>query len=202
MDNAKLELLALPKIITSSSNYENSFPVSNTKLVKGRLPEDNKNEIALSFAQLEKFFNYDSKAEASIIGERVVINGAPFKIVGIVNSPVAAISYSNQMQQYGATEVSDKNTAQLNDMLSNLQKQGYEDPHFVSIFIETTTKKTSGITKLFRSTWSKLSICIQLCEPGYSIILIQREIATNTFDISHSIHRHSGFDSDLWTKIF
>ncbi|MBC2675810.1 ATP-binding cassette domain-containing protein [Listeria booriae] len=141
LDNAKLELLALPKIVTSSPNYENSFPVSSTKLVKGRLPEDNKNEIALSFAQLEKFFSYDSKDEASVIGERVVINGASFKIVGIVNSPVAAISYSDQMQQYGATEVSDKNTAQLNGMLSNLQKQGYEDPHFVSIFIETTTKK-------------------------------------------------------------
>lgn len=141
MDNSQLELLSLPEIVTSSPNYRNSFPVSSTKLIKGRLPKDGKKEIALSFAQLEKFFNYGSNEEESVIGERVLIKGVPFEIVGIVNSPVAAISYSNQMQQYGATKVSNENASQLNEMLATLKKQGYEEPNFSNIFIETTTNK-------------------------------------------------------------
>ncbi|MBC1499110.1 ATP-binding cassette domain-containing protein [Listeria weihenstephanensis] len=141
LDNSKLDLLALPEIVTSSPNYETSFPLSKKMLIKGRFPEDNEKEIALSFAQLEKFFDYNSNEE-SVIGEQIEINGVLHEIVGIVSSPVAAISYSNQMQRYGVAEVADKNVAQLTKMLATLKEQGYEDPYFAKIFIETNTKKS------------------------------------------------------------
>ncbi|KMT61463.1 ATP-binding cassette domain-containing protein [Paenilisteria newyorkensis] len=141
LENSNLELLALPEIVTSSPNYETSFPVSKKMLIKGRFPEDNEKEIALSFAQLEKFFDYDSNEE-SVIGEQVAINGVPHEIVGIVSSPVAMISYSSEMQRYGVVGVADKNVAQLNKMLAIMTKQGYEEPYFSNIFIETNTKKS------------------------------------------------------------
>lgn len=141
LDNSKLELLALPEIITSSPNYETTFPVSKKALIKGRLPKDNEKEIALSFAQLEKFFDYDSNKK-SVIGEQVAISDVPHEVVGIVSSPVAAISYSDQIQCYGVARVVDKNIEQLNKMLATLKEQGYEEPYFSKIFIETNTKKS------------------------------------------------------------
>lgn len=139
LDNSKLELLALPEIVTGSPQYENTYPACKTTLVKGRLPEDEASEIALSYAQLEKFFDYDLD-EKSAIGGKVKIEGGSYEIVGIVNSTVAAISFSRQAQPYGAIEVTDETSKQLDKIVISLKKQGYDDNVFSNIFIKTTTK--------------------------------------------------------------
>ncbi|MGC9340303.1 ATP-binding cassette domain-containing protein [Listeria ivanovii] len=69
LDNSKFEVLALPEIITGSPNYINAFPVTKRHLVKGRLPKDDAKEIALSYAQIKKYFN-DDVSEESAIGKK------------------------------------------------------------------------------------------------------------------------------------
>ncbi|WP_234288933.1 ABC transporter permease [Listeria ivanovii] len=139
LDNSKFEVLALPEIITSSPNYVNAFPVTKMHLTKGRLPKDDAKEIALSYAQIKKYFN-DDVSEESAIGKKVEFEGDSYEIVGIVNAPVAAISYSNQMQQYGAVEVTDKSSEQLNNILLKLKKQNCDNPNFSIIFMKLASK--------------------------------------------------------------
>ncbi|EPR6024706.1 ATP-binding cassette domain-containing protein [Listeria monocytogenes] len=138
LDNSKFEVLALPEIITDSPNYVNAFPVTKMHLTKGRFPKDDAKEIALSFAQLKKFF-HDDISEESAIGNKLEFENELYEIVGIVNSPVAAISYSNQVSK-GTVEVEDKTSEKLNNILLKLEKENYDNPNFSIISIKLASK--------------------------------------------------------------
>ncbi|HAO6541330.1 TPA: ABC-F family ATP-binding cassette domain-containing protein [Listeria monocytogenes] len=136
LDNSKFEVLALPEIITDSPNYVNAFPVTKMHLTKGRFPKDDAKEIALSFAQLKKFFR-DDISEESAIGNKLEFENELYEIVGIVNSPVAAISYSKQVSK-GTVE--DKASEKLNNILLKLEKENYDNPNFSIISIKLANK--------------------------------------------------------------
>ncbi|EAF8339415.1 ABC-F family ATP-binding cassette domain-containing protein [Listeria monocytogenes] len=138
LDNSKFEVLALPEIITDSPNYVNAFPVTKMHLTKGRFPKDDAKEIALSFAQLKKFF-HDDISEESAIGNKLEFENELYEIVGIVNSPVAAISYSKQVSK-GTVEVEDKTSEKLNNILLKLEKENYDNPNFSIISIKLASK--------------------------------------------------------------
>ncbi|HFJ2336856.1 TPA: ATP-binding cassette domain-containing protein [Listeria monocytogenes] len=138
LDNSKFEVLALPEIITDSPNYVNAFPVTKMHLTKGRFPKDDAKEIALSFAQLKKFF-HDDISEESAIGNKLEFEDELYEIVGIVNSPVAAISYSKQVSK-GTVEVEDKTSEKLNNILLKLEKENYDNPNFSIISIKLASK--------------------------------------------------------------
>ncbi|MBC2183117.1 ATP-binding cassette domain-containing protein [Listeria sp. FSL L7-0233] len=138
LDNSKFEVLALPEIITDSPNYVNAFPVTKMHLTKGRFPKDDAKEIALSFAQLKKFFR-DDISEESAIGNKLEFENELYEIVGIVNSPVAAISYSKQVNK-GTVEVDDKASEKLNNILLKLEKENYDNPNFSIISIKLANK--------------------------------------------------------------
>ncbi|EAC3630119.1 ATP-binding cassette domain-containing protein [Listeria monocytogenes] len=138
LDNSKFEVLALPEIITDSPNYVNAFPVTKMHLTKGRFPKDDAKEIALSFAQLKKFF-HDDISEESAIGNKLEFEDGLYEIVGIVNSPVAAISYSKQVSK-GTVEVEDKTSEKLNNILLKLEKENYDNPNFSIISIKLASK--------------------------------------------------------------
>ncbi|EAF6527822.1 ATP-binding cassette domain-containing protein [Listeria monocytogenes] len=138
LDNSKFEVLALPEIITDSPNYVNAFPVTKMHLTKGRFPKDEAKEIALSFAQLKKFFR-DDISEESAIGNKLEFENELYEIVGIVNSPVAAISYSKQVSK-GTVEVEDKASEKLNNILLKLEKENYDNPNFSIISIKLANK--------------------------------------------------------------
>ncbi|EMY4658618.1 ABC-F family ATP-binding cassette domain-containing protein [Listeria monocytogenes] len=138
LDNSKFEVLALPEIITDSPNYVNAFPVTKMHLTKGRFPKDGAKEIALSFAQLKKFF-HDDISEESAIGNKLEFENELYEIVGIVNSPVAAISYSKQVSK-GTVEVEDKTSEKLNNILLKLEKENYDNPNFSIISIKLASK--------------------------------------------------------------
>ncbi|EIP0703596.1 ABC-F family ATP-binding cassette domain-containing protein [Listeria monocytogenes] len=138
LDNSKFEVLALPEIITDSSNYVNAFPVTKMHLTKGRFPKDDAKEIALSFAQLKNFFR-DDISEESAIGNKLEFENELYEIVGIVNSPVAAISYSKQVSK-GTVEVEDKASEKLNNILLKLEKENYDNPNFSIISIKLANK--------------------------------------------------------------
>ncbi|EAC6633977.1 ATP-binding cassette domain-containing protein [Listeria monocytogenes] len=138
LDNSKFEVLALPEIITDSPNYVNAFPVTKMHLTKGRFPKDDAKEIALSFAQLKKFF-HDDISEESDIGNKLEFEDELYEIVGIVNSPVAAISYSKQVSK-GTVEVEDKTSEKLNNILLKLEKENYDNPNFSIISIKLASK--------------------------------------------------------------
>ncbi|ENK2084625.1 ATP-binding cassette domain-containing protein [Listeria monocytogenes] len=138
LDNSKFEVLALPEIITDSSNYVNAFPVTKMHLTKGRFPKDDAKEIALSFAQLKKIFR-DDISEESAIGNKLEFENELYEIVGIVNSPVAAISYSKQVSK-GTVEVEDKASEKLNNILLKLEKENYDNPNFSIISIKLANK--------------------------------------------------------------
>lgn len=138
LDNSKFEVLALPEIITDSPNYVNAFPVTKMHLTKGRFPKDDAKEIALSFAQLKKFF-HDDISEESAIGNKLEFENELYEIVGIVNSPVAAISYSKQVSK-GTVEVEDKTSEKLNNILLKLEKEDYDNPNFSIISIKLASK--------------------------------------------------------------
>ncbi|EGT2053753.1 ATP-binding cassette domain-containing protein [Listeria monocytogenes] len=138
LDNSKFEVLALPEIITDSPNYVNAFPVTKIHLTKGRFPKDDAKEIALSFAQLKKFF-HDDISEESAIGNKLEFEDELYEIVGIVNSPVAAISYSKQVSK-GTVEVEDKTSEKLNNILLKLEKENYDNPNFSIISIKLASK--------------------------------------------------------------
>ncbi|EOG3527092.1 ATP-binding cassette domain-containing protein [Listeria monocytogenes] len=138
LDNSKFEVLALPEIITDSPNYVNAFPATKMHLTKGRFPKDDAKEIALSFAQLKKFF-HDDISEESAIGNKLEFENELYEIVGIVNSPVAAISYSKQVSK-GTVEVEDKTSEKLNNILLKLEKENYDNPNFSIISIKLASK--------------------------------------------------------------
>lgn len=138
LDNSKFEVLALPEIITDSPNYVNAFPVTKMHLTKGRFPKDDAKEIALSFAQLKKFF-HDDISEESAIGNKLEFENELYEIVGIVNSPVATISYSKQVSK-GTVEVEDKTSEKLNNILLKLEKENYDNPNFSIISIKLASK--------------------------------------------------------------
>ncbi|EAG9221150.1 ABC-F family ATP-binding cassette domain-containing protein [Listeria monocytogenes] len=138
LDNSKFEVLALPEIITDSPNYVNAFPVTKMHLTKGRFPKDDAKEIALSFTQLKKFFR-DDISEVSAIGNKLEFENELYEIVGIVNSPVAAISYSKQVSK-GTVEVDDKASEKLNNILLKLEKENYDNPNFSIISIKLANK--------------------------------------------------------------
>ncbi|EAC4528070.1 ABC-F family ATP-binding cassette domain-containing protein [Listeria monocytogenes] len=138
LDNSKFEVLALPEIITDSPNYVNAFPVTKMHLTKGRFPKDDAKEIALSFAQLKKFFR-DDISEESAIGNKLEFENELYEIVGIVNSPVAAISYSKQVSK-GTVAVEDKVSEKLNNILLKLEKENYDNPNFSIISIKLASK--------------------------------------------------------------
>ncbi|EAD8370583.1 ATP-binding cassette domain-containing protein [Listeria monocytogenes] len=138
LDNSKFEVLALPEIITDSPNYVNAFPVTKMHLTKGRFPKDDAKEIALSFAQLKNFFR-DDISEESAIGNKLEFENELYEIVGIVNSPVAAISYSKQVSK-GTVEVEDKASEKLNNILLKLEKENYDNPNFSIISIKLANK--------------------------------------------------------------
>ncbi|EED2263875.1 ABC-F family ATP-binding cassette domain-containing protein [Listeria monocytogenes] len=138
LDNSKFEVLALPEIITDSPNYVNAFPVTKMHLTKGRFPKDDAKEIALSFAQLKKIF-HDDISEESAIGNKLEFENELYEIVGIVNSPVAAISYSKQVSK-GTVEVEDKTSEKLNNILLKLEKENYDNPNFSIISIKLASK--------------------------------------------------------------
>ncbi|HBK0402169.1 TPA: ABC-F family ATP-binding cassette domain-containing protein [Listeria monocytogenes] len=138
LDNSKFEVLALPEIITDSPNYVNAFPVTKMHLTKGRFPKDDAKEIALSFAQRKKFF-HDDISEKSAIGNKLEFENELYEIVGIVNSPVAAISYSKQVSK-GTVEVEDKTSEKLNNILLKLEKENYDNPNFSIISIKLASK--------------------------------------------------------------
>ncbi|ECJ9747265.1 ABC-F family ATP-binding cassette domain-containing protein [Listeria monocytogenes] len=138
LDNSKFEVLALPEIITDSPNYVNAFPVTMAHLTKGRFPKDDAKEIALSFSQLKKFFR-DDISEESAIGNKLEFENELYEIVGIVNSPVAAISYSKQVSK-GTVEVEDKASEKLNNILLKLEKENYDNPNFSIISIKLANK--------------------------------------------------------------
>ncbi|EAE1302647.1 ATP-binding cassette domain-containing protein [Listeria monocytogenes] len=138
LDNSKFEVLALPEIITDSPNYVNAFPVTKMHLTKGRFPKDDAKEIALSFTQMKKFFR-DDISEVSAIGNKLEFENELYEIVGIVNSPVAAISYSKQVSK-GTVEVDDKASEKLNNILLKLEKENYDNPNFSIISIKLANK--------------------------------------------------------------
>ncbi|EKB2639427.1 ABC-F family ATP-binding cassette domain-containing protein [Listeria monocytogenes] len=138
LDNSKFEVLALPEIITDSPNYVNALPVTKMHLTKGRFPKDDAKEIALSFAQRKKFF-HDDISEESAIGNKLEFENELYEIVGIVNSPVAAISYSKQVSK-GTVEVEDKTSEKLNNILLKLEKENYDNPNFSIISIKLASK--------------------------------------------------------------
>ncbi|EAE8158050.1 ABC-F family ATP-binding cassette domain-containing protein [Listeria monocytogenes] len=138
LDNSKFEVLALPEIITDSPNYVNAFPVTKMHLTKGRFPKDDAKEIALSFAQRKKFF-HDDISEESAIGNKLEFENELYEIVGIVNSPVAAISYSKQVSK-GTVEVEDKTSEKLNNILLKLEKENYDNLNFSIISIKLASK--------------------------------------------------------------
>ncbi|EPN0824249.1 ATP-binding cassette domain-containing protein [Listeria monocytogenes] len=138
LDNSKFEVLALPEIITDSPNYVNAFPVTKMHLTKGRFPKDDAKEIVLSFAQRKKFF-HDDISEESAIGNKLEFENELYEIVGIVNSPVAAISYSKQVSK-GTVEVEDKTSEKLNNILLKLEKENYDNPNFSIISIKLASK--------------------------------------------------------------
>ncbi|EPD4374139.1 ATP-binding cassette domain-containing protein [Listeria monocytogenes] len=138
LDNSKFEVLALPEIITDSPNYVNAFPVTKMHLTKGRFPKDDAKEIALSFAQRKKFF-HDDISEESAIGNKLEFENELYEIVGIVNSPVAAISYSKQVSK-GTVEVENKTSEKLNNILLKLEKENYDNPNFSIISIKLASK--------------------------------------------------------------
>ncbi|EIA7377700.1 ABC-F family ATP-binding cassette domain-containing protein [Listeria monocytogenes] len=138
LDNSKFEVLALPEIITDSPNYVNAFPVTKAHLTRGRFPKDDAKEIALSFSQLKKFFR-DDISEESAIGNKLEFENELYEIVGIVNSPVAAISYSKQVSK-GTVEVEDKASEKLNNILLKLEKENYDNPNFSIISIKLANK--------------------------------------------------------------
>ncbi|EAD3116758.1 ABC transporter ATP-binding protein [Listeria monocytogenes] len=138
LDNSKFEVLALPEIITDSPNYVNAFPVTKMHLTKGRFPKDDAKEIALSFAQLKKFFR-DDISEESAIGNKLEFENELYEIVGIVNSPVAAISYSKQVSK-GTVEVEDKASEKLSNILLKLEKENYDNPNFSIVSIKLANK--------------------------------------------------------------
>lgn len=69
------------------------------KIIKGRKPNDNSKEVALSKNNLVKYFNYKGDIN-NAIGSYISIKGEKYKVVGISGNDITLLSY-NDKNQYG-----------------------------------------------------------------------------------------------------
>lgn len=126
-DTSELKIFSIPNIITESPNYQRAYPGTKGFLLTGRLPKDNAYEAVVSYAQMQKYWNYKGNVN-DIIGKEIKIKDKNYTIVGITNLPIITISYQNNAPiQYGVLEVSNNSKFELTNMLTQMAKQGYAD---------------------------------------------------------------------------
>lgn len=137
-DNNKVNLFSIPNIITSSPNYEETYPGTRGFLIKGRLPNDNMYEVVVSYEQLQNFWGFEGDINDSI-GMTIDIDNNHYQIVGLTNLPVTTISYhEDAFNHYGIISVTKDSEELLENMRLEMKKQGYsEDDLFArNIFIQ------------------------------------------------------------------
>lgn len=134
LESDELNIISMPEMIFNSPNYESSFPNSKKFVSEGRLPKDYKNECTVSFVQMKK--NGYSNVE---IGDEIQIENYPYTIVGFTDMPVTILSFNNNFKN-GIIEVTKKEKESMNQSLQLMTLDGYDDPYFSLIFVETNNQ--------------------------------------------------------------
>lgn len=102
------------------SNNDNSLD-EILKVIKGRKPNDDSKEVALSKNNLVKYFNYQGDINDAI-NSYITIKSEKYRVVGLTNNDVTLLSYTNQNKD-GFIDYSD-NKQYFDKLLLDYQKNG------------------------------------------------------------------------------
>lgn len=145
-DNSTLEIYSVPDIILNTPHNNISTPCSIDFIIQGRIPYDEKNEIALSELQLRKFFNYDGDINDAV-GNKVKLDNKEYTIVGINSVNTACLSFETDYN-YGYFKVNEK-TIEYIDLISNEKKKsGYSEFQLENIVIVVDESMSDNVSIL------------------------------------------------------
>lgn len=94
----ELNIIAVPQDIIENEYYFQFNDICNS-LEIGRLPEDNKREIVLSYNQLKKYYKYDEDKLSDVLGNKIIYNNIEYTIVGINSIDVGIVSYEKYINK-------------------------------------------------------------------------------------------------------
>ncbi|MCL1950130.1 MAG: ATP-binding cassette domain-containing protein [Turicibacter sp.] len=116
----ELVMLSIPNTYTSGPELA-VYNFSIQGLMRGRLPLDGANEVAISTAQLTTFFDYDESSAEASLGDEIFIQGDYFTIVGHSFDDIAFLSF-NPKQPLGFYEFNESNLDELQDFSERMME--------------------------------------------------------------------------------
>lgn len=137
-ENKNMVLFSLPNFVSENQPLESNLTCTSSHILKGRLPKDNKLEVALSKNSLIKRYNYKGDIN-NAIGSKVDINNKSYEIVGITNSNAICLSF-NDNSQNGFITFNKKNIKYFDSMIKEMKKQNMEE-NFSMIYIKFKENK-------------------------------------------------------------
>lgn len=153
IQNEELAIVSLPNDVQTYYSGLLGLPFGVEYLVSGRLPEDGKNEIAISKRLIEKY-SLSIQMDTNPIGQEIILNETEYLIVGIMLYDVALVSYSSE-QNYGIYQYSEDTYEEF--MSRNLKHKkefdyAYRDELELAIFYANTSEEKmvlDGLMQLF-----------------------------------------------------
>ena len=180
---AQLHLLSIPAYLSVDAGVLDFFNYHKS-LETGRLPEDDKFEIALSKNQLKSFFGYTDEMLKTAIGETILVNDQPHEIVGLSFIDIAFVSYSREMDYgfYAFNEDSFNRFMQdnINYKLENSVYSPY-DTDYLLIYTDQGREK-AVLNELFQKYPAE-----NFYSPEYALVWMSafnREVINNVYAIS------------------
>lgn len=99
------------------------MPCDVTKIIRGRLPYNNSNEVVISNELLKKYFDID---EENPIGKKIVLNNKDYTIVGLWNNHLCMVSFDDS-DNYGYFVYNkDNGKERINRIMKYLEQENYD----------------------------------------------------------------------------
>lgn len=142
-DNEK-NLFSIPNIISENQNSESSLMCTNSQILKGRIPKDNKMEVALSENILVNKFNFDKDIN-NAIGKKLKINNKMYEIVGITKTNATCLSF-NDKNQFGIITFNEANLVYFENMIKEFNKLDM-DEDFSMVYVKFDEQYADKVSK-------------------------------------------------------
>ncbi|WP_193708397.1 ATP-binding cassette domain-containing protein [Alkalibaculum sporogenes] len=141
----KLHIASIPYSVINEFNGIVNYDIDVRYLTAGRLPYDNKNEVALSGKVLKTFFNFNDNDIANATGKSIVINTNKYTIVGITHYDICIISFNNN-SVYGFFTYNNSNydnkISNIMNYLTSLDATNINNPRNIIIYTKKGYEKT------------------------------------------------------------
>lgn len=129
-------VFSMPKIVYENNVFLNMLGLTDfLYLNEGRIPDENKMEVSISYNLLFEYFGYEETGK-SPIGDIINIDGNDYTIVGVQAIDVCLVSYSDN-QTYGIYKYNKDTYEKFKTYIDTyFYENGYVDKYLDGILIE------------------------------------------------------------------